>query len=98
MTTAPRALATLLLLGLAAACAGNPSPDATDPETLGVISARIHAEPARADEILAENGLTAEEHERRVWDVAEDPELAERYTRAMEEELERQGVGAEGGS
>jgi hypothetical protein len=63
-----------------------------------VISARIHAEPAQADEILAEHGLTAEEHERRVWDVAEDPELAERYTRAMEAELERQGVGLETGS
>jgi hypothetical protein len=66
------------------------SPD--DPEELGVVAARLHAEPERESEILDEHGLTRDEFRVRVWEISEDPEAARRYTEAMEEELARSGA------
>jgi hypothetical protein len=62
-----------------------------DPEELGVVAARLHAEPERESEILDEHGLTLDEFRARVWDISEDPEAARRYTEALEQELERSG-------
>jgi hypothetical protein len=61
-------------------------------EDLGVIAARIHAEPEREADILEEYGLTREDFLERVWDVSEDPDASRRYTEAMEQELERTGT------
>lgn len=79
-------VAVLAMLTVPACEAASDRPDG--PEELGVVAARIHAEPDRASEILAEHGLTREEFDDRVWEISEDPEAARRYTEAMERELE----------
>lgn len=79
-TAALCALAVLALAGLSAGCAGGePAEDELSPEELGRLGGRIHEEPERAEEILAEAGLTAEELEARVREVTADPDQARTY-------------------
>jgi hypothetical protein len=80
-TAARCALAAFLgLAALSAACAGG-EPDAGElsPAELGTLGGRIHQQPERAEEILAEAGLTAEELEERVREVTADPDAARAY-------------------
>jgi hypothetical protein len=85
------AVAVLVVLTVPACEAASDGPDG--PEELGVVAARIHVEPDRASEILAEHGFTREEFGDRVWEISEDPDAARRYTEAMEQEMES-GSGA----
>lgn len=84
-TAALCALAALLAVaGLSAACAGGePAADELSPEELGTLGGRIHAEPERAEEILAEAGLTAEELEARVREVTASPDDSRAYAEAF---------------
>jgi hypothetical protein len=84
------AVAVLVVLTVPACEAASDGPD--EPEELGVLAARLHMEPERANEILAEHGLTREEFDDRVWEISEDPDAARRYTEAMEREMESGSV------
>lgn len=80
-TAALGALAAVVALaGLSAACAGGaPAADELSPEELGRLGGRIHEEPERAEEILAEAGLTPEELEARVREVTASPDDSRAY-------------------
>lgn len=76
--------AVLALAGLSSACAGGePAEDELSPAELGTLGGRIHAEPERAEEILAEAGLSAEELEERVREVTASPDDARAYAEAF---------------
>lgn len=49
------------------------------PEQLGELGARIKKEPARADELLSQHGLTHESFEKAIRDVTEDAAASKRY-------------------
>ena len=49
------------------------------PEQLGELGALISKEPARANELLAEKGLTQETFEKAIRDVTENPDASKRY-------------------
>jgi hypothetical protein len=70
----------MALASLSAGCAGGePETGEWSPEELGRLGGRIHQEPERADAILAEAGLTAEELEARVREVTADPDASRAY-------------------
>jgi hypothetical protein len=72
------------LAAFSAGCAGGePEAGEWSPEELGRLGGRIHAEPERADEILAEAGLTGEQLEVRVREVTADPDAARAYAEAF---------------
>lgn len=78
------ALAALVALAaFAGGCAGGGAesnePDELSPAELGQLGGRIHQEPERADEILVEAGLTAEELEEQVREVTADPDASRAY-------------------
>jgi hypothetical protein len=89
-----RVAATLLILTLVA-CGGQEQTSSTNsqtqqretasapanitPEELGELGAKIQKEPARADQILAEKGLTQESFEKAIRDVTESAEASKRY-------------------
>lgn len=85
--------AVLALAGLVAGCEGQagdePVGESTaaelSPEELGRLGGRIHAEPERADELLAEAGLTEEELAARVREVTADPDTSREYAEAFRE-------------
>jgi len=54
------------------------------PEELGELGARIRQDPARAEELLSERGLTAESYEQAIREVSEDGDSARRYADALE--------------
>lgn len=62
---------------VAAATTGAPSP-----EQLGELGAKIRKEPAKADEILSQQGLTRESFEKAIREVTENPEASKRYAEA----------------
>lgn len=47
------------------------------------IGRAVEAEPNRADEILAEHGMTADELEELMIQIAADPEMSSQYDEAM---------------
>ncbi|MCA1733070.1 MAG: hypothetical protein LC732_05640 [Acidobacteria bacterium] len=53
------------------------------PEELGELGARIRQDPARAEEFLAERGLTDESYEQAIREVSEDGDSARRYADAL---------------
>jgi hypothetical protein len=55
------------------------------PAELGRLGGRIHAEPERTAEILAEAGLTEEELAARVGEVTADPDAARAYAQGFRE-------------
>lgn len=86
-------LLTTSLLALALACGGQDATSAKNdataettagansltPEQLGELGARIRKEPARANELLTQRGLTEESFEQAIRNVTEDPEASKRY-------------------
>ncbi len=69
------------------AAATPPAPAATasstlTPEQLGALGAHIRKEPARADELLQQHGLTRAEFEKQIRDVTENAEASKRYAAA----------------
>lgn len=50
----------------------------------GAIAKAIEQEPARASEILAEHGMTAEGLEALIVEIAKDPQLSEAYEAARQ--------------
>lgn len=52
------------------------------PEELGELGAKIQKEPARANELLSERGLTEESFEKAIRDVTENAEASKRYAAA----------------
>ena len=54
------------------------------PEQLGELGAKIHNEPARADELLSQHGLTMEAFEKAIRDVTESADASKRYAKAYE--------------
>lgn len=88
LATAASVLAVLALAGATAGCGGEDGGTTAgelSAEELGRLGGRIHAEPERADELLAEAGLTAEELEARVREVTADPEASREYAEAFRE-------------
>jgi nitrous oxide reductase accessory protein NosL len=55
------------------------SATALTPEQLGEIGAQIHRHPSDAPKILADRGITPEEFEKAIRNVAQDPDAARRY-------------------
>ena len=53
-------------------------------EELGRLGAEIHSSPERADQLLAEHGMTEEQLEQEIRRVAADPEESKAYTQAFE--------------
>lgn len=53
------------------------------PEELGELGARMRQDPARAEEFLAERGLTHETYEQAIREVSEDGDSARRYSDAL---------------
>jgi hypothetical protein len=54
------------------------------PEELGELGAKIRQDPARAEELLTERGLTDESYEQAIREVSEDGDSARRYADALE--------------
>lgn len=87
-------LAAFLAVGIAAGCGGTDG-DRAGAEAgltaaeLGELGGRIYVEPARAEELLDEAGLTAEEFEIRIREVSSDPEVAREYTEAFDAVVDR---------
>lgn len=52
------------------------------PEQLGELGAQIRKEPARADELLAQRGLTPQSFEQQIRQVTENPDASKRYAEA----------------
>jgi hypothetical protein len=81
----------LALAGLAAGCEGQVGDEPVgesaemSAEELGRLGGRIHAEPERADELLAEAGLTEEELDAQVRAVTADPDASREYAEAFRE-------------
>ncbi|MHB0970603.1 MAG: hypothetical protein ACYC7A_01805 [Thermoanaerobaculia bacterium] len=63
-----------------------------EPEELGRIGARIAKEPKKADEIIADAGMTREQFEATIRQISANPEQSREYARGYEEETSRQGV------
>ncbi len=55
---------------------------ALSPEELGELGAKIKKNPADAQKLLSEKGLTEQSFEQAVRKVAEDPEASKRYAEA----------------
>jgi hypothetical protein len=70
------------------ASASAPAPSASSathplsPEQLGALGAEIRKEPARADELLQQHGLTRAEFEKQIRDVTENADASRRYADA----------------
>jgi len=62
-----------------AAPAQQTSAQALSPEQLGEIGAQIHRHPSDAQKILADRGITPEQFEKAIRDVAQNPEASRRY-------------------
>ena len=83
---------TLALLTLVGCSAEEPAMTETQaevavditPEELGELGARIRQDPARAEELLSERGLTDESYEQAIREVSEDGDSARRYADALE--------------
>ena len=89
-------LALVLTLAVLGGCKGNESETAANaapaaapastaaltPEQLGELGAQMRKDPARADEILTQRGLTKEAFEKAIRDVTESPEESKRYAEA----------------
>jgi lipoprotein NlpI len=54
------------------------------PEELGELGAKIRQDPSRAEQLLAERGLTDESYEQAIREVSEDGDSARRYADALE--------------
>jgi hypothetical protein len=52
------------------------------PEQLGELGAKMRKDPARAQELLTQHGLTEETFEKAIRDVTEDPAASKRYAEA----------------
>lgn len=52
------------------------------PEQLGELGAQMRKDPARAEEILTQRGLTKQAFEQAIRDVTESPDAAKRYAEA----------------
>ena len=52
------------------------------PEQLGELGAQMRKDPARADEMLTERGLTKQAFEQAIRDVTESADAAKRYAEA----------------
>ncbi len=91
-------IARALILGVAlalAACGGSepaPAPEpapTTEPAstdvatTLAMIAKSIRADPDAYEAILARHGMTVEQFEKALYDVASDPEATARYHGAL---------------
>ena len=91
-----RVAATLLILTLVA-CGGREQTSSTNaaqqpaaqsaaanitPEELGELGAKIQKDPARADQLLAEKGLTQESFEKAIRDVTESTDASKRYAQS----------------
>ena len=90
-----RATAAAVLLLFVIACGGREPAASSDaaapatvtapnltPEQLGALGAQMRKDPARADELLTERGLTRESFEKAIRDVTEDPAASKRYAEA----------------
>jgi hypothetical protein len=91
-------VALMLALALAGACGNDRSDAvATDqpvaaappagsvtltPEQLGALGAQIRKEPARAEELLTQRGLTPQSFEQQIRQVTESPDASKRYAEA----------------
>jgi len=64
-----------------APAAGAAAPALT-PEQLGELGAQLRKDPARADEILAQRGMSQQAFEKAIRDVTENPEASKRYAEA----------------
>ena len=89
--------ALVLTLALAGACrneqtqtnANQPVPAQTanaaadmTPEQLGELGAQIRKDPARANDILSQRGMTPQSFEKAIRDVTENPDASKRYAEA----------------
>ena len=95
---APQTLALVLTLALTAACSNEQkqttsnqpadtaapvvSAAAMTPEQLGELGAQMRKDPARANDLLAQRGLTQQSFEQAIRDVTEKPDEARRYAAA----------------
>ena len=52
------------------------------PEQLGELGARIEKEPAKAEELLSQQGLDMKSFEKRIREVTENPDASKRYAEA----------------
>ncbi|HYR29859.1 MAG TPA: hypothetical protein VEU30_15420 [Thermoanaerobaculia bacterium] len=96
MSRATMTGALVLTLALFAACSNEPAQTAANqpapaanaaapaltPEQLGELGAQLRKDPARADEILAQRGLSPQVFEKAIRDVTENPEASKRYAAA----------------
>jgi hypothetical protein len=55
---------------------------ALTPEQLGALGAEIRKDPARADELLQQHGLTRATFEQQIRDVTESADFSRRYAEA----------------
>lgn len=87
-------VAAFLAVGIAAGCGGTDGERAgTDAgltaAELGELGGQIYVEPDRAEELLDEAGLTAEQFDARIREVSSDPEVAREYTEAFDAVVDR---------
>jgi hypothetical protein len=77
--TAPTATSTQATAGSSVAATTAPS---MTPEQLGQLGALINKQPANADKLLADQGLTQETFESAIRKVSSDPAASKRYAAA----------------
>jgi hypothetical protein len=65
-----------------APAATHPSGASLTPEELGALGAQIRKEPARADQLLQQHGLTRAAFEQQIRDVTENADASRRYAEA----------------
>ncbi len=62
--------------------AASASPANLTPEQLGELGAQMRKDPARAEEILVQRGMTPQAFEKAIRDVTENPDASKRYAAA----------------
>jgi hypothetical protein len=89
-------LVLILLLTMAVACGGSDSGPAGEPEAVAgaeaakdlptraaEITLAVEADPDSADAILEQHGVTVDEFEEMMFEIAADPELTRAYEAAL---------------
>lgn len=79
-------LTALVLVGGCGLFGGGKKEPGVDPETFKAVvtvAKGVRADPAKADEVLKESGLTRAQLEDALYEIAADPQLSERYAKAI---------------
>ncbi len=78
----------LVMVLMISACAPRTTTIGRNAEELALIAVEIEQNPAEYEKILQNHQLTQDEFERAIREVAEDPEMARKYSEVYSEKIE----------